>query len=325
MKLVFFGTSDFAIPSLKALIASRHKVLALMTQPDRKKGRSLKLSPPPAKVIAQENNIPVYQPQDASSRESVEYLKKLGADLFVVISFGQILKKEVLSIPKYYSINLHGSLLPKCRGAAPTNWAVINGEKASGVTIIKMNERMDEGDIITKREVEIEPVDTNITLSEKLSDAGAALLVETLGLVEAGKAQLTKQDDSAATYAPKLKKEDGIINWSEPAIKIHDKVRGLLPWPGAYTYYDGKILKLLQTKLDDKVIHNNRAPLRVPYNILQDPGEVLYIGKEGISVQTGSGDLVIEYLQLEGKKEMDAASFVRGHRLETGYKFENKK
>lgn len=314
MNIIFFGTSEFAIPSLKTLIASRHKVLALVTQPDRKKGRSLKLSPPPAKVIAQENNIPAYQPQDASSRESVEYLKKLGADLFVVISFGQILKKEVLSIPKYYSINLHGSLLPKYRGAAPTNWAVINGEKSSGVTIIKLNERMDEGDIIAKREVEIEPVDTNITLSEKLSDAGAALLAETLELIEAGKASFTKQSDSDATYAPKLKKEDGLINWSEPAVKIHDKVRGFLPWPGAYTYYDGKILKLLQTGLSNKTAETKASP-----------GQVLYIGKEGIIVRTGSGDLVIEYLQLEGKKDMDAASFVRGHRLEKGYKFEIKK
>jgi methionyl-tRNA formyltransferase len=310
MNIVFFGTSEFAIPSLRALLVSRHKVLALVTQPDRKKGRSLKLSPPPAKVIGRENNIPVYQPQDASSRESVEYLKKLGADLFVVISFGQILKKEVLSVPSLYSINLHGSLLPKYRGAAPTNWAVINGDKSSGVTIIKMNERMDEGDIIAKKEVAIEPVDTNITLGEKLSDAGAALLVEILELIESGKASFTKQDGSAATYAPKLKKADGLIDWSEPALKIHDRVRGLLPWPGAYTYYDGKILKLLQTKLPDKAVTEKASP-----------GEVLYIGKEGIAVRTGTGDLIIEYLQLEGKKDMDAASFIRGHKLEQGYIF----
>ena len=310
MKLVFFGTSEFAITSLKALISSRHEILALVTQPDRKKGRSLKLSPPATKVVALTHDIPVYQPQDASSLESVEYLKKLGADLFVVISFGQILKKEVLSVPRLYSVNLHGSLLPKYRGAAPTNWAVINGEKASGVTIIKMNERMDEGDIIAKRQIKIELVDTNITLSEKLSDAGASLLIETLELIEKGKVVFIKQDDSAATYAPKLKKEDGLINWSEPALKIHNRVRGLLPWPGAYTYYDGKILKLLQTKLPDKAAVEKASP-----------GEVLDIGKEGIAVRTGSGDLMIEYLQLEGKKDMDAASFVRGHHIAPDYRF----
>ena len=313
MNIIFFGTSEFAIPSLKALLASRHKVLALVTQPDRKRGRSLKLSPPPTKVLALTHDIPVYQGLNASGKESIEYLKKLDADLFIVISFGQILKKEVLEIPKLYPINLHGSLLPKYRGAAPTNWAIINGEKTSGVTIIKMNEKMDEGDIISKKEIAIDTDDTNITLSESLSDAGAGLLLETIDLIGcAGKnLKFVKQDDSKATYALKLKKTDGMIDWTRPCVEIHNKVRGLLPWPGAYTYYDGKILKILKTQISD---------LAAPGEI--SPGEVISVVKdEGIIVRTGSGNIAIQNLQLEGKKALDADSFVRGHKISAGYRF----
>lgn len=312
MNIVFFGTSEFAVPSLKAILKSKHKVLAVVTQPDRKKGRDLKLSPPYTKVLALAEGIPVYQPEDASSKESVEYLKKLSADLFVVISFGQILKADVLAIPKIYSINFHASLLPKYRGAAPTNWAVINGDKSSGVTVIKMNERMDEGDIILRRETEIDPEDTNITLSQNLSQAGAGALPEAIELIECGKARLEKQDGSRATYAPKLKKEDGLIDWSESAVNIHNKVRGLIPWPGAYTYYDKKVLKILKTKLIDNPGTLNQAVY----------GEVLDIQKDGsVIVKTGSGVLAIKALQLEGKKALDPASFILGHKLAKGYKF----
>ncbi len=313
MNIVFFGTSEFAIPSLKVLIASQHKVLALVTQPDRKRGRDLKLSPPPTKVVALGQNIPVYQPVNASGIESLEFLKKLNADLFVVISFGQILKKAALELPKLYSINLHGSLLPKYRGAAPTNWAVINGEKTSGVTIIKMNEKMDEGDIISKKEAAIGDEDTNITLTEKLSEDGAKLLLDTIKTIEKeGKnLKLTKQDGSSASYAPKLKKEDGLIDWSRPAGEIHNRVRGLLPWPGAYTYYDGKTLKILKTEIASSVVLKETVP-----------GEVVDIVKDkGIVVRTGTENIAIEYLQLEGKKALDADSFVRGHKINPGYRF----
>ena len=315
MNIIFFGTSDFAIPSLQALLGSEHKVLAVVTQPDRKRGRNLKLSPPPVKVAALAKDIPVFQPQDASGAESIAYLKKLNADLFVVISFGQILKRDVLSIPKLYAINVHGSLLPKYRGAAPTNWAIINSDKVSGVTVIRMNEKMDEGDIILKRECAIEAEDTNITLSEKLSEAGAQVLVEAIGLIEKNKtANFAKQNNAEATYAPKLKKEDGLIDWDQPAVKIHDKVRGFIPWPGAYTHYSGKILKILKTEVagssDEKM----------------DNGEVVGIVKgKGIIVRTGSGELAVQFLQLEGKKVLDADAFVRGHKIARGYKFDNVK
>jgi len=313
MNIVFFGTAEFAIEPLEALLGSAHKVLAVVTQPDRPRGRNLKLSPPPTKAPALSKNIPVFQPLDASGAEAVKYLKGLNADLFVVIAFGQILRKNILSIPKVYAINLHGSLLPKYRGAAPTNWAIINGDKTSGVTVIKMNERMDEGDILLKREIAIEPDDTNITLNEKLSSSGADALLEAIGLIEKNAAVPEKQDESKVTYAPKLKKEDGLIDWKEPAAVIHNKVRGLLPWPGAHTVYNGKVLKILKTEAADSPEYDIGA------------GEVADIIKDrGIVVRTGSGNLVIKYLQLEGKKDMDADSFTRGHKISIGYKFNSK-
>ncbi len=204
MNIVFFGTAEFAIPAFKALIASKHRVLALVTQPDRKRGRNLKVQPPPAKVVAERAGIPVYQPEDASGKESIEYLKKLGADLFVVIAFGQILKREALDLPGISAINLHGSLLPRYRGAAPTNWAIMNGDRSSGVTIIRMNERMDEGDIILQRETAIGADDTNITLSEALSALGAQVLMEAVELIGSGGENYQKQDGARAIPAPKL-------------------------------------------------------------------------------------------------------------------------
>lgn len=312
MNVVFFGTSEFAMPILRRLIDSKHAVLAVVTQPDRQKGRRLKLSPPPTKVLAQAKNIPVYQPDNASSKESLEYLRRLKADLFVVAAFGQILKKEALEIPKNYSLNVHGSLLPKYRGAAPTNWAIINGDKTSGVTVIKMNENMDEGDIVLKKEIAIDVEDTNITLSEKLSELAAGSLMEAIGLIESNKVKLTEQDDSIATYAPKLKKKDGLINWNEPALTIHYKVRGLLPWPGAYTFFKDKILKILKTEVAQELKGKAKN------------GEVAAILKhKGIVVKTGSGNLLIQYVQIEGKKPFDADAFLCGYKIEAGYIFGN--
>ena len=310
MNIVFFGTSEFALAVLHRLIDSRNKVLAVVTQPDRQKGRRLKVMPSPTKVLAESKGIPVYQPDDASSKDSISYLKKLNADLFIVVAFGQILKKEVLELPKIYAVNVHGSLLPKYRGAAPTNWAIINGEKTSGVTIIKLNEKMDEGDIILKKEIAIDNEDTNITLSEKLSDLGADALVEAIKLIEAGKAELVKQDDSIATYAPKLEKENGLIDWNEPAIKIHNKVRGFLPWPSAYTHFNKKILKILKTE----VLEEPKTKAK--------PGEVIEILKHrGIVVKTGEGNILIEHVQIEAKKPFDTDAFLCGHKLPLGHVF----
>lgn len=311
MTIVFFGTAEFAIPAFKALIASKHRILALVTQPDRKRGRNLKVQPPPTKVVAERAGIPVYQPEDASGRESIEYLKKLSADLFVVIAFGQILKPEALGIPRLSAINLHGSLLPRYRGAAPTNHAIMNGDKSSGVTVIRINERMDEGDILLKREIAIDADDTNITLSETLSALGAQVLLEAIELIESGKTEYQKQDKVQVTLAPKLKKEDGIIDWSQPAATIHNRVKGLLPWPGAYTKCKEKTLKILHTEL-----------ITYPGGNEAKPGEVLDIVKNiGIVVNTGSGAIAIKHLQLEGGKILDADSFLRGHKLGIGDRF----
>jgi len=310
VKIVFFGTSEFAMTVLHRLIDSKHKVLAVVTQPDRQKGRRLKVSPPPTKVLAMTRDIPVYQPLDASGNDSAAYLKKLDADLFVVVAFGQILKKEILEIPKIFSVNIHSSLLPKYRGAAPTNWAIINGDRTIGVTIIKMNEKMDAGDIILKKEMAIDPDDTNITLSERLATLGADALEETIELIESGRIKSVKQDDSVATLAPKLKKEDGLINWKEPAINIHNKVRGLLPWPGAYTHFKGKILKILKTEVLES--ENDKG----------SSGEVVdIIRHKGIVVKAGEGRILIKYVQIEAKRPFDTDAFLCGHKLELGYIF----
>ena len=313
MNIVFFGTSEFALVSLEKLLGSRHKVLAVVTQPDSKKGRKLQLSQPPTKALALNNDIKVFQPVNASNPESIDYLKNLEADLFVVVSFGQILKSEVLSIPKTYAINLHSSLLPKYRGAAPINWAIINGDRITGVTVIRMNERMDEGDIILKQEVSLGNDDTYITLSEKLSIIGAEALLKTIDLIEGDKAASKPQNNSEATYAPKLKKEDGLIDWNEPAIKIQNKIKGLIPWPGAYTHYEGKLLKILKTELLKAMPSQAKAA---------KPGEVIDIVKDiGVIVHTGSENLLIKHVQLEGKRSVDTCSFLRGHKIGKGYKF----
>lgn len=312
MNIVFFGSSDFAMPSLRALLGSGHRVLALITQPDRKKGRSLKLSPPPTKVLANANGIAVYQPEDVSSFDSVEYLKILGADLFVVVSFGQILKKKLLDVPRLFPINLHGSILPKYRGAAPVNRAVMQGEPKTGVTVIRMNERMDAGDIIAVKEVPIGEEDTSLTMSEKLAEEGALLVLKTIGEIGSGSHSFLPQDEASATYAPKLTKADGLIRWDMEAAAIHNLVRGLIPWPGAYTYCGGKVLKIFRTEV----------PARESDQASGAPGEVTGVVRgKGIEVRTGSGNLIITHLQLEGKKVLDAEAFVRGQRIGKGTVF----
>ncbi|MDD5173710.1 MAG: methionyl-tRNA formyltransferase [Candidatus Omnitrophica bacterium] len=310
MNIVFFGTSEFAMVVLRKLIDSGHKIMAVVTKPDRQKGRRLKVSPSPVKVLAQAKKIAVFQPDDASSRESVVYLKRLNAGLFVVVAFGQILKKEVLDIPKFCCVNIHSSLLPKYRGAAPTNWTIMNGETVSGVTIIRMNEKTDEGDIILVKETAIDKEETNITLNEKLADIGADALIETIALIESGKAKFAGQDDSAATVAPKLKKEDGLIDWNESAVKIRNKVRALIPWPGAYTHFNGKTLKILKAEVLGSGDGKGAC------------GEVVdIIRHKGIVIRTGKGNLLVQYIQIEAKKPFDTDAFLCGHKVPIGCRF----
>ncbi len=311
MNIIFFGTAEFAIPSLRYILNSGHKFLTVVTQPDRKKGRHLKLSAPPVKVAASSARIPIYQPQNASSRDSMEYFRNLNAELFVVVSFGQILSKELIGLPRFESINLHGSLLPKYRGAAPVNWAIINGDEKTGVSVIKMNEKMDAGDIILKKEVSIDEKDTSLTLNEKLAECGAQLLLKAIALIDRGEVVSVKQDRAQVSCAPKLKKEDGLIDWSKPARALHNLVRGLIPWPGAYTHFKGKILKIWEAEITNGISTEKG-----------EFGEVIdTIRQKGIIVKAGSGALAIKHLQLEGKKAMDADSFVRGQHIEKGFKF----
>ncbi len=309
MNIIFFGSSEFSMPSLRAILNSRHKVLALVTQPDRKKGRRLRPSPPPTKVLALADNIPVYQPETASSPESIRYLKSLNPDIFVVVSFGQILKRGLLEVPKMYSVNLHGSLLPKYRGAAPINWAIIKGEGSTGATVIRMDEGMDSGDIIASDNIAIGEDDTSLTMNEKIAETGVGLLMEAIEAAENGSVKFKKQDESEATYAPKLKKTDGLIDWTAGALEIHNLVRGLIPWPGAYTHHNTKALKIFKTEVIPP--HGEKKPL--------SPGAVIDVMEgRGIFVNTGRGVLLITHLQLEGKKILDAAALLRGHRITPG-------
>jgi len=303
MKIIFFGTSSFAAPSLESLAKSDHELLLVLTRPDKPKGRSGKPSPPPVKETAIKYNIKVLQPETLD-KTICDKLKTLKPDLFVVIAYGHILSKELLRVPKIYSINVHASLLPKYRGAAPINRAIINGEMKTGITVIRMNERLDEGDMISSRKVKIDKNDSSLLLNEKLSKTGSALLLETLEDIGNGEACFKKQDSACATYAQKLTKEEGIIDWKDEVVKIHNKVRGLLPWPGAYTKFGSKTLKILKAEpLDEKS---------------NGPG-VIIIGVGGdIIVGTGLGCLKILELQLEAGKKMDAASFLRGHKIHAG-------
>jgi len=309
MKIVFFGSSEFAIPSLKMLLGSKHKVLAVLTQPDRKKGRSLKTQATPVKNALTSKDIPIHQSEDIKDAATIKYLKSLSADLFIVVAFGQILPAEILSIPKIYSINLHASLLPKYRGAAPINWAVVKGETKTGLSIIRMTEKMDAGDIILQRKLPIEAEDTSDTLHHKLSELGAILLLDAIRFIEMDKITFKKQSQRAVTLAPKLKKEDGTINWQKSAKEIHNQIRGLLPWPGAFTFLDKKTLKIWKSE----TLNASQKP---------DPGTITDIRDDGFIVGCGKNYLIIKEVQLEGKKRMSASDFVRGFReLEKGTRF----
>jgi methionyl-tRNA formyltransferase len=311
MDIVFFGTSEFAVESLERLAGSRHKIKAVVTQPDRKKGRLQKILPTAVKESALKLGVEVLQPEDLSSPEFIERLKLQNADLFIVVSYGNILKKEILGIPKKFCINLHGSLLPKYRGAAPINWTIINSDETTGVTIIKMNEKMDEGDIILKDQTPVLTHDTAESLSKRLALRGSELLLKALDMIESGKAEFQEQDDAKATYAPKLKKEDGLINWDREGVKIQSHIRGVQPWPGAYTYLNGKLIKIWKASI------YGTGSSRIP-------GEVIGIEKDGILVSTRQGAIVIEELQPESSRRMDINAFLAGYKLKVGDRFESK-
>ncbi len=305
MRVVFMGTPDFSVPTLEKIIEAGHEVIGVVTQPDKAKGRGKKVLFPPVKETALAHNLPVYQPRRARDPEFIEEMKTLNPDVMVVVAFGQILPKAILDIPKYGCINVHASLLPKYRGAAPIQWAVIRGEKVSGVTTMQMDVGLDTGDMLLKKEVLLDEEETGGSLHDKLSTLGGDLLIETLKKIEAGDIHPEKQDDSqAGEYARMLDKNLGRIDFSMPAAEIERLIRGLNPWPSAFTSYNGKTMKLWKAKTD---------------NCGQGvPGQVIHVDKNSFTVQTGQGTLQILELQMEGKKRMDAGAFLRGCPLETG-------
>jgi len=305
MNIVFFGSSGFAGHSLKVLLASRHKVSCVLTQPDRQKGRGLHFAGTVIKTIASESGIGIYQPDNVNDPDSIKFLKGLNPDLFVVIAYGQILSSDILNIPKALSVNLHASFLPKYRGAAPINWAIIKGEKTTGITVMKMAKEMDAGPIIQQKEIEISNLDTSVTLEDKLSGLAAQLLLTTLSSIEDNSYNLIPQDENKVSFAPKLKKEDGRIDWNKPASDIYNLIRGCISWPGAFTYYSDKLLKIYKARVSSQVLEFASS----------NPGEILEASKEGIAVFTGKGNIIIEELQIEGKRRMRVEEFIAGHKI----------
>lgn len=307
MRVIFMGTPDFSVGTLEALIRAGHQVVLAVTQPDKPKGRGGKMQFPPVKETAMEHGIPVFQPRKVREPENIEELRKYQADVIVVVAFGQILPREILKLTPYGCINVHASLLPSYRGAAPIQWAVINGETVSGVTTMQMDEGLDTGDMLLKTEVPLEPEETGGSLHDKLAAAGASLCVRTLKALEEGTVTPKKQGESPTAYASMLKKEMGEIRWEEPAISIERLIRGLNPWPSAYTGWQDKTMKIWEAE----VLEEDSG---------QEPGTVVRVDKDGFLVQTGKGLLKVTALQIPGKKRMEADAFLRGYSMEPGEK-----
>lgn len=305
MKVIFMGTPDFAVGTLEALIEAGHEIVLVVTQPDKPKGRGGKMQFTPVKEVAVAHDIPVYQPKKMKEPECVETLKGYQADVCVVVAFGQILPKEILEMTPYGCINVHASLLPKYRGAAPIQWAVIDGEEVSGVTTMQMDEGLDTGDIILKAQVPLDEKETGGSLFDRLAAEGAALCVKTLKALEDHTATWTPQGDSTTSYAKMLTKDLGNIDWSQAAVSIERLVRGLNPWPSAYTNWQGKTMKIWEAEVSTK---EGEAL----------PGTIIQVDKDGFYVQTGQGSLKIKALQIPGKKRMDAAAFLLGYQVNVG-------
>ena len=307
MKIIFFGSSYFAVPLLSALLSSGYKPSCVVTQPDKHKGRGFKLSGTEVKETALKHKLAVYQPQNVNSADAIDFLKAKKPDLFIVVAYGQILSDSILSIPKIFSLNIHASLLPQYRGAAPVKWAIINGEAVTGVTAIKMIKKMDAGPIIFQEKVDVDPRDTGITLEGKLIKTGTNVLLAALRLIEDNRYCLSFQDETKATYAPSLQKESGKIDWDKPAEEIYNLIRGCLKRPGAFTYLDKKRIKIYTSEMAS-----------FPGAQKYAPGEIIAVSKNGIGIASGKGTLLIKELQPEGRRIMSAAEFIAGHKIKVG-------
>jgi methionyl-tRNA formyltransferase len=305
LNIIFMGTPDFAIPSLTLLLASDNTLAGVITQPDRPRGRGKQLQPPPVKGLAQQHGIPIIQPGKVKDDDCMKWLKAQHPDLIVVVAFGQILPPRILRLPSHGCINLHASLLPNYRGAAPINWTIMNGDTKTGVTTMFMNEWMDTGDILLQRETAIEPDEDAPALRNRLATLGAKLLLETIHRLKRGELTALPQDHSKASYAPPLKKEDGRIDWQRSAQEIQNQIRGTLPWPGAFTRVGNKLFKIFKSEL-------GRSTTKEP------PGTVTDVSTCGITVITGNGHLLITEVQLQDRKRMAVAEFVKGNPITTG-------
>lgn len=303
LRIIFMGTPDFACPTLSALIASPHTVTDVFTQPDRPKGRGQQLAPPPVKTLALTHNIPVHQPRRVRAPEVIEQIRKQAPDLIVVIAFGQILPQTLLDIPRLGCINVHASLLPQYRGAAPLNWCLMNGETVTGVTTMLMDAGLDTGPMLLKAKTPIHADDDIRSLHDRLSELGASLLITTIEQLLHGTLVPIPQDDQESSYAPLLTKEHGLINWQSDAHSIQNQIRALAVWPGSYTFVQGSMLKVYASQ----VLTGHGAP-----------GEVLAAGKEGLEVACGNGSLLITELQAAGSKRLNAAAYLAGHPIDCG-------
>lgn len=311
MRVIFMGTPDFAVGALQAIIEAGHQVAVVVTQPDKPKGRGKEVQMTPVKACALANNIPVFQPVKIKEPEAVEVLRGYQADIFVVAAFGQILSEEILAMPKYGCVNIHASLLPKYRGAGPIQWAIIDGEQKTGITIMQMEKGLDTGDILLQKEVEIDARETGDSLHDKLAAAGAELIVEALPKIAAGQVMPRRQKDEESCYAKMLQKSMGKIDWNMPAGKLDCLIRGLISWPGASTTFRGKNLKIWE----EEPVAKDGVSAQISETV---PGTVLCVEKDAFYVQTGEGVLRILAVQMEGKKRMAVKDFLLGYPLQAG-------
>ncbi|RUM36372.1 MAG: methionyl-tRNA formyltransferase [Desulfobulbus sp.] len=308
LRIIFMGTPDFAVPALQHLLDSPDEVVAVICQPDRKKGRGKKLTPPPVKILAEKAGIPVLQPTAIRTEEFLDTLRNFAPDLIVVTAYGRILPGKLLDLPRLGTINVHGSLLPKYRGAAPIQWAVINGEKESGVTIMQVDEGMDTGDILLPVSLPIDDTDTSGTMFDKLSQLGGKTLVKAISLLKTNKLPPIKQDDTLATEAPMLNKEMGHLDWSQDAKTLHCLIRGLDPWPSAYGFLNSKRFRFFKPQI-------------ISGSVSEPPGTLCRADKNGLLVATGRDYLLLEEIQPEGKKRMAVQACLCGMNLPVGERF----
>lgn len=307
--IIFMGTPEFGLISLEALWSEGYPIKGVFTQPDKPSGRGQKMTTPPCALFAKEKKLPLFQPASLKDEDVLKQIEELKADFIITAAYGKFLPDRVLKGAQIDTINVHPSLLPKYRGAAPVNWALIRGEKETGVTIMKTIQKMDAGPIYSQQKCLIAENDNAVTLSKKLAQIGAQLLIETISLIHSKKAQPIEQDESKMTLAPALKKEDGKINWNQDSEIIHNLIRGTQPWPSAYTLIDNKILKIYDSSV-------------VPEKTANEPGTIYLLSPQGINVACKDSSICITAVQLEGKKKIQAADFVRGYRLKVGEKFD---